>query len=280
VIVDCHTHLNYYADESKPALPGTLETLQKEMKRNRIDFSMVLTSYKESAGRPSTRMVVEATRPLKNIYVVAGVSFHLHDQNYLNEIEEYIQEKSVRGLKFYCGYEPFEPNHPKMLPAIELAKKYDIPLMIHSGDTFSPKGKLKYSHPLLIDELAVDHPDLKVVICHLGNPWIRDCMEVVYKNANVYTDISGLVLGDFSDRFERYMAKQLEEMLLFGVEPGKVLYGTDFPISSMSSYLDFIKSLRLPEADRKKILADNAIKLFRLDPADSELNRGMLKGWL
>lgn len=280
MIVDCHTHLNFYADETKPALPDTLETLQKEMKKNRVDFSIVLTSYKESPGRPSTREVVQATRDIKNIFVVAGVSFNIHDQKYLDEVAEYAKEGSVRGIKFYCGYEPFDPNHPKMLPAIELAKTHDIPLMIHSGDTFSPKGKLKYSHPMHIDELAVDHPELKIVICHLGNPWIRDCMEIVYKNANVYTDISGLVLGDFSDRFERYMVKQLQEMLTFGVEPDKVLYGTDFPISSMTSYLEFIQQLRLPESDRKKIMADNSIKLFKLNPADSPFNQGKLKGWL
>jgi len=53
------------------------------------------------------------------------------------------------------------------------------------------------------------------VICHVGNPWIIDCMEVVYKNPNVYADISGLVPGEFSDQFEKYMKAKLEEMILF-----------------------------------------------------------------
>jgi len=280
MIVDAHTHLNFYADETQPALPKTLENLQREMKKNRIDFALVLSSYKELPGRPKTSSIVEALREIPNIFVIAGVSYIIHNQAYLDELETYIQEGQVRGLKFYCGYEPFYPNDEKMQPAIRLAEKYDIPLLIHSGDTFSPKGKLKYSHPLHIDELAVDHPDLKIVICHLGNPWIRDCMEVVYKNKNVYTDISGLVLGDFSDRFERYMMKQLQEMLLFGVEPGQVIYGTDWPISSMSSYLEFIQTLKMPQADKNKILYENAIELFKLDPSDSPLNKGGLSSWL
>ena len=78
-------------------------------------------------------------------------------------------------------------------------------------------------------------------------------MEVVYKNNNVYTDISGLVLGDFSDRFEVYMRKQLEEMLLYGVDPGSVLYGTDWPISSMETYLKFMDEIKIPNNDKKKI---------------------------
>lgn len=60
---------------------------------------------------------------------------------------------------------------------------------------------MRISHPPHVDDVAVDSPNLKAVICHVGNPWIRDCMEVVYRN--VYADISGLVLGDFSDRFEQ-----------------------------------------------------------------------------
>jgi predicted TIM-barrel fold metal-dependent hydrolase len=88
-----------------------------------------------------------------------------------------------------------------------LAAKYAVPVMIHCGDTYTPKGKVKYSHPLHVDEVAVDHPDVNFVICHLGNPWLRDCMEVVYKNANVYADISGLVLGNFQRPVRRVHAQ-------------------------------------------------------------------------
>jgi uncharacterized protein len=88
--------------------------------------------------------------------------------------------------------------------------------MIHTGDTYSPTGRVKYSHPLHVDDVAVDYPKVRFVICHLGNPWFRDCMEVVYKNDNVYTDMSGLTLGDFTDRFEAYVRQQLKEMILWG----------------------------------------------------------------
>jgi hypothetical protein len=172
-------------------------------------------------------------------------------------------------LKLYPGYEPYFPSDPALEPVYALAEEFRVPIMIHSGDTFTPGGKLKYAHPLNIDEVAVDHPGVDFIICHLGNPWIRDCMEVVYKNKNVYTDISGLVLGDFSDRFESFMRKQLQEMLEYGVEPGKVLFGTDWPLASMESYLKFIQELGIPERERRKILWENAAKLFRLSRSDS-----------
>ncbi|MEZ4585729.1 MAG: amidohydrolase family protein [Gemmatimonadales bacterium] len=175
----------------------------------------------------------------------------------------------LRGLKLYPGYQTFYPADAKWRPAYEFAARHKIPVMIHTGDTYTPKGKLKYAHPLNVDEAAVDFPETNFLICHIGNPWIRDCMEVVYKNANVYTDISGLVLGDFSDRFEKFMRKQLEEMLLFGVEPRNVLFGTDWPISSMESYLEFMRDLATPEREKRRILAENAIELYRLDPSTS-----------
>jgi len=264
MIIDCHTHVNNYHNDEVESLQQCLDDLLLQMKRNRIDISLVLTSYKVTNGRPSTRNVVNATRDMQNVFVVAGLSYLHYHPDELSELREYLQDGHVRGLKIYPGYEPFYPSDPKFAPAYALAAEFNVPVMIHSGDTYTPKGKVKYSHPLHVDDAAVDFPDVNFVICHLGSPWFRDSMEVVYKNSNVYTDISGLVLGDFSDRFESYMRKQLQEMLVYGVEPDKVLFGTDWPISSMESYLAFIEELRIPEKDRKKIMYENAAGLFKI----------------
>jgi uncharacterized protein len=274
MIIDCHTHINNYHNEEVESLRACLDDLQLHMRRNRVDMALVLTSYKVTAGRPSTRDAVIATKDLKNVFIVAGISYLHFTQEDINELRGYLLDGTVRGLKLYPGYEPFFPNDPKLGPVYQLAAECHVPVMIHSGDTYTPKGKVKFSHPLHIDEVAVDHPDVNFVICHIGNPWIRDCMEVVYKNKNVYTDISGLVLGNFSDRFEQYMRKQLQEMLLYGVEPDKVLYGTDWPISSMESYIEFIDELKIPEKERRKILFENSAELFKLSLADSPYNNG------
>jgi predicted TIM-barrel fold metal-dependent hydrolase len=279
VIIDCHTHINNYHNEEVESLQTCLDDLLLTMRRNRVDASLVLTSYKVTPGRPSTRDVVDATRDLKNVFVVAGISYLNFTPGDLDELREYLRDGSVRGLKLYPGYEPFYPNDPKLDPVYALAAEAHVPVMIHSGDTFTPKGKVKYSHPLLVDEVAVDHPEVPFIICHLGSPWFRDCMEVVYKNRNVYTDISGLVLGDFSDRFEQFMSKQLQEMLIYGVEPDKVLFGSDWPISSMTSYIDFMEELKIPEKEKRKILFENSAELFRISTSNSQLGNGsMLSG--
>jgi len=280
VIIDCHVHLNHYADEKVNALGENLAQLQSAMRRNRVDAAVILTSYMVSPGRPSTRQVVEAVRAIPNLYVVGGISYATFDAAAVEDLDDLLATGALKGLKLYPGYEPFYPADPKLEPAYALAAKHDVPVMIHCGDTYSSRAKVKFSHPLHVDEVAVDHPDVKFVICHLGNPWFADCMELVYKNPNVYADISGLALGKFTDRFEAYMRRELQDILVWGVDPAHVLYGTDWPISSMESYLEFMEDLKVPVKEKEAIMWENAATLFKLPRTASAGGLGSLLGRL
>jgi predicted TIM-barrel fold metal-dependent hydrolase len=264
MIIDCHTHLNNYHEERTVALEESLESLLLNMEKNQVSYSCVLTSYKVSSNRPSTAEVVRAAEGHPELFVVAGVSYLNYRERDLREIAEFLQDGRIIGLKLYPGYEPFYPWDKRCQVVYDLCQEYDVPVMIHSGDTYTPTGKVKYAHPLQVDEVAVDNPDLKIVICHLGNPWLRDTMEVIYKNKNVYTDISGLVLGDFDYKFEKWLKSEIEEVLLYAGEPRYLLYGTDWPISSMESYLDFMNKLKLAKEKKDLILWHNAQRLFKI----------------
>ena len=264
MIVDCHVHLNNYHEHLEVSLDESLDKLRQEMSDVGVDYSLVLTSYLVSPHRPSTADVVKAIESIPELGVVAGVSYNNYRQKDLRELADFLEHGLVKGLKLYPGYEPFYPHDKRLQVVYDLAEEFDVPVMIHSGDTYSPKGKVKYSHPLQIDEVAVDHPKVKLVICHLGNPWLTDCMEVVYKNQNVSTDISGLVLGAFSEAFEDYMSDEIRDAILYAGDPGRFLYGTDWPICSMRSYLAFVRQLGLPDESFRAIMGENAIKLFKL----------------
>lgn len=265
MIIDVHTHLNNYHEDKVLPLQVSLDKLLAVMQENQVDYSLVLTSYKVTEHRPSVKQVVEATRDIPQLGTVAGISYLNYKEKDLREMADYLRSGEIKAFKLYPGYEPFYPYDNRLQVIYELAMEFDIPVMFHSGDTYTPKGKIRFSHPLHIDDVAVDFPELKIVICHVGNPWIRDCMEVVYKNKNVYADISGLVLGDFSDKFERYMKTQLEEMILYAGEPQYLLYGTDWPICNMKSYLNFMKQLDFSEEKKELIYWKNAAKLYKLD---------------
>lgn len=264
MIIDCHVHLNNYHEQIAVSLDESLDTLQTEMAANGVTYALVLTSYLVNPNRPSTAHVVRAIESVPNLGVVAGISYLNYKQRDLRELADFLSAGLVKGLKLYPGYEPFYPHDQRMRVIYELAEEFDVPVMIHSGDTYSPSGKVKYAHPLEIDEVAVDHRNVKFVICHLGNPWLVDCMEVVYKNSNVYADFSGLVLGEFTEAFEDYMEEQIAEVLLYAGDSTFLLYGTDWPICSMKSYLDFVGQLKLSEIDRRAIMYENARNLFKL----------------
>ena len=206
MIIDCHTHLNNYHDHPGHVIASSVGRMRGAMAEAGIDYALVLTSYIVNPDRPSTREVIDALGEATDLGVVAGISYLNYREKDLRELADDLREGRVKGLKLYPGYEPFYPHDKRLKVVYDLAEEFDVPVMIHSGDTYSPKGKLKYAHPLEIDEVAVDYPNVKFVICHLGNPWLTDAMEVVYKNANVFADISGLILGEFTQAFEDYMS--------------------------------------------------------------------------
>jgi len=270
--IDVHTHLNNYDEDRKVTIEESLDNLLSEMDKNGIIHSMILTSYKVNENRPSLEAVINATKDYDNLSVVAGISFSNYKERDLREIADYLKDDLVKGLKLYPGYEPFYPYDKRCQVIYDIAAEFKVPVMIHSGDTYTPKGKVRFSHPLAVDDVAVDNPDVNFVICHVGNPWIRDCMEVVYKNKNAYADISGLVLGNFSSDFEKFMKKQLKEMIIYAGEPRYLLYGTDWPISSMESYVKFVKELTIPAERKEKIAWKNAAQLFKIPVQEAVLS--------
>jgi predicted TIM-barrel fold metal-dependent hydrolase len=265
VIIDCHTHLNNYHEQVKHTLSDSVTKLRTAMAEAGIDYALVLTSYIVNPDRPSVREVIDAIGDAKDLGVVAGISYLHYKEKDLRELADDLRAGRVKGLKLYPGYEPFYPHDKRLKVVYDLAEEFQVPVMIHTGDTYSPMGKLKYAHPLEIDEVAVDHPNVRFVICHLGNPWLTDAMEVVYKNANVYADISGLMLGEFSQAFEDYMSDEIEDVITYAGEPEKFLFGTDWPICSMKSYLEFVGRLEISAKDKHMLLYENSRRLFRLD---------------
>lgn len=267
MIIDCHTHLNRYEEGQWATLPERYAELKRDMRANRVDHAFVLSSYKVNEARPSTREILEVVGEDPQISVIAGVSYYDYRAADVADLRLMLGEGRIRGLKLYPGYEAFYVHDPRMRVVYELAGEFGVPVMIHSGDTFDPKGKVKYAHPLEIDEVAVDFRDVTFVICHLGNPWVTDAMEVIYKNDNVVGDISGFTLGHFDERFEQYMLQKVKEAIIFAGDPSSLLFGTDWPIAKISGYLRFVRNLGLSEEETELILWKNAARIFNLDPA-------------
>jgi predicted TIM-barrel fold metal-dependent hydrolase len=270
MLIDCHVHLNNYYEAAEGETPrpteANVERLFEEMALHGVDHSIVLTSYKVNVDRPSVEHVLEILASDPRATVVEGLRWRGDSRSDLFHMEERIRDGLVKGIKLYPGYDHYAINDPSLETVFRIAAKYDVPVMIHCGDTYERTAKVRMAHPLLVDDVAVDYPDVRFVICHLGNPWFQDTAEVLYKNDNVFADISGLILGNFTYDFERYLVMRVKDMIAYMGEPGRqLMYGSDWPLVDMGPYVKFLESLDFEGEAWENIAWRTAATLFKID---------------
>jgi uncharacterized protein len=172
----------------------------------------------------------------------------------------------VKGFKVWLGYRRVFAKDPVYAPLYDHAEEHGLPVLFHTGDTATSTGSLAHAHPLTLDEVANEREGLKVVVCHMGNPWILDTGELLYKHPNVYADMSGLVVGSGAYRreYSKTLARRISEAIYYAGGADKVLFGTDYPVETHEEGLLLVSSLEVTQADREKILWRNAARLFHL----------------
>lgn len=185
----------------------------------------------------------------------------------LVRIEEELMKEHVVGIKIYAGYYHVHVFDEVYDGIYDLAAKYGIPVVIHSGDTYSDRGLLKYSHPLHVDELAVKRRDVNFIISHIGDPWVMDCAEVVAKNPNVYADLSGLIVGDKDEVLrmsnEPLFCDHIKRALVYADDYSKFIFGSDWPLVDLEAYIEFIKKI-VPQEHHEKVFYENARLLYQM----------------
>ncbi len=270
-LIDMHVHLNNYHESSRRPTTENVEDLYSKMNDTGVDHVVVITSYKVDVDRPAVEDLVELLHNDPRSTVVEGLRWRGDARTDLFAMEERIRDGIVKGIKLYPGYDHYPINDPSLESVFRIAGKYDVPVMIHTGDTYAKTAKVRMAHPLLVDDVAVDYPDVRFIMCHLGNPWFQDAAEVLYKNDNVFADISGLTLGEFDYEFERYVAMRLKEMITYMGDPGKqLMYGTDWPLVSMKPYFKFMNELKFEGDALENVSWRTAARLFKIDEATLE----------
>lgn len=246
-------------------------TLRREMQHAGLRHACAIGRWDCTEEDPlgiASSLRVAAQTPGLHIIGVADPT--RTDAGHLQRVEQVLRAGHVIALKAYLGYLHYEPAHPNYRPYYEMAAKYRLPVFFHTGDTFSPKAKLKYAHPLGVDEVAVDHPDVQFVLCHVGNPWMIDAAEVIYKNLNVWADLSGLLIGDEAEFAREELQDQIAELatrlvraIRYSERPNRFLFGSDWPLVPMLAYRNLLQQI-LPAVWHELIFEENARRLLRL----------------
>ncbi len=203
-MIDMHIHVvnsqlpGAKANQSRLANPAeeTAVWLRREMEDAGIEQVLAMGTTAVSADDPlGVNSTLQIARHVSGVYAVGVADPARTDTDHLRRVEDELKAGKVKALKGYSGYLYYGPDSPSYTPYYELAARYGVPFIFHTGDTYSTRAKVKYAHPLLVDEAAVDHPDVRFVMAHCGNPWLIDAAEVVYKNANVWRTYPGCWWG-------------------------------------------------------------------------------------
>lgn len=271
MIIDAHVHIAKRPNSNLEKLNfgQILNLLLKEMKLNKVDHALVIAYFKQTKFNLAIAEELKLIEGTKNLCAVGSLDVLNYGTTDLDLLDVLLNKRIIRGIKLNLGYQYVYPNESKCYPIYKLCIKYDAPVIFHTGDTWTipgePVAKVKYSHPLHIDDVAADFSDLKIIIAHMGNPWLMDCAEVLYKNDNVYADISGLVVddADLNSPYGELMKERIQDLFIYS-DPKKLLYGTDWPLASMKSYIKFTKNLDIAKKDLDYVFYKNAQELFKI----------------
>lgn len=173
-----------------------------------------------------------------------------------------IDEHGVRGFKFHPNTQGFFPNDQSVYPLYEVIEAAGLPTLFHTGQSGVGAGvrggggiRLKFSNPIHIDDIAVDFPDLNIVLAHPSFPWQDEAISVALHKPNVYIDLSGWSPKYFPEILVRYANSLLRE---------KVLFGSDYPVITPDRWLADFAELPIKDEVRPLILKENAIRLLGL----------------
>lgn len=278
-MIDVHIHVVQSQLDEVELPPSILNrpyeevaaTLRQEMRSAGIQYVLSMGSLSSSRTDPlGIGGVLAVAKFVPGLYAIGIANPAETDPEFLHLVEAQIQGGKVIALKAFLGYLHVTPSSPNYAPYYELAARYRLPFIFHTGDTYSRRAKLRFAQPLLIDDVAVDFPDVNFVIAHCGNPWLIDAAAVIYKNPNVWADLSGILVGD-DEYFEagvrsgifQETTAGLQRMFDYTDRPDRFLYGSDWPLAPMRAYADWIRSI-IPDAYHKAVFEDNAQSLFNI----------------
>jgi len=289
MIFDCHTHLFGPGQFAGPTLAAArrawgadrelLVTPEQHWERfGHLDGAIVLAFDAPATGInvPNEYVAEYAAKHPGRMFGFASVDPNRPDAP--ARLEYAIRELGLCGLKLGPIYQNFYPDAKEHFPLYAKAAELNIPILWHQGTSFVPEGYLEASRPALLDPIARAFPDLKMIIAHMGHPWIDECIAVVRKNPSMYMDVSAL--GSRPWQFYNALVSAME----YGVTH-KILFGSDYPFFTTEQMLDSLRHInrhtegtalpRIPDTIIEDIIHRNTPELLGLKlrtdgPAQSE----------
>jgi predicted TIM-barrel fold metal-dependent hydrolase len=270
-VIDFHLHAGLYHD-FHPWVMEWMETNIKDprayvssiltpegivrfLRENGVDYAVALAELSPiTTGVLTNEGVAELCRGINSLIPFCNINPSL-TADLAGELARYVTEMGFRGVKLYPTYQHFYANDSRLYTLYAKAQELGIPVMVHTGSSIFRGARLKYGDPLYMDDVAVDFPELTLLMAHSGRGFWYDRAYFLAKlHANVYMEISGLPPQKLLDYFP-----ELERVA------DKVIFGSDWPgMPHIKRNIEMIRGLPLSAEAKEKILGGNAARILGL----------------
>ncbi len=191
-----------------------------------------------------------------------------HDADAVEQFDHAINRLGLRGLKLGPVYQNMHPCDDRMKRLFRRAEEKGIPVLIHQGTTFCANVNLEIANPVQLQPIALEFPRLRMIIAHMGHPWIAETLVLIRKNRNFFADISAL----------HYRPWQFYNALVTAMEYGvldRLLFGSDYPFTTPAATIEALRNInhmvegtnlpRLPEAKMEEMIYRDALRLTGIE---------------
>ena len=281
VAIDVHTHVHrsvsapaesvsaevaelatYFRTEAVSYTVDDLAAAYRERNMVAVTFIVDVKDRPHDPATPTNEEV--ATRAAANADVI--IPFASIDPargaEGVREARRLIEEFGVRGFKFHPSIQAFQPNDRLAYPLYEVIQAAGLPALFHSGQAGSGSGqrggggvRLKYGNPMFLDDVAVDFPDMPIVLAHPSFPWQEEALAVAVHKPQVYIDLSGWSPKYFPPILVQYANTLLKE---------KMLFGTDFPVLTPERWMADLAKTSIRDEVKPALFKHNAARLLGL----------------
>ena len=250
----------FKAPRERPKMPETIELYRE----SGIALVMFTVDCESGMGAKRVSNYEVAEQALKNDDIcIAFASIDPHKGKLgAREARDLIENYGVKGFKFHGIAQNAHPADRMAYPIYEVINEYKLPAIFHTGHsgmgTGMPGGggmRLKYGQPMLIDDVAVDFPDMKIILAHPSWPWVDESLSMALHKTNVFIDLSGWSPKYFPKQVIQYANTQLKH---------KMLFGSDFPLIHPDKWIKTALEVGFKEEVMPLILKDNAAKVLGL----------------
>jgi hypothetical protein len=242
-------------------LPQPLSTLLDEMDLCNIDQAVLLAINCEKSHNskmPSNDEVSELVKR-NNRRLIGFASIDPNaGREALMELRRAHHQLGLKGLKLNPALQDFDPTGSQALEIYDEAERLNLPILIHTGLTFSNKFSLKHNQPLVYDDIARKRPGLRICLAHMAWPWVWEAATVAIRNSNIYLDTAGTFAGSPLEHF-RQITSIVPPRVIENLLGDQVMFGSDYPRIEENKMFAAVSTLDVRHEVLDAILGSNAL---------------------